>query len=78
MPSYKELLHMLNIKSITYSTIWRWMKYLGYIYDNNKRIHYIDGHEREKVVKDRNESLLIDYFRAGFYNHRCIQIQNYV
>ena len=37
MPTYDELLHMLDLKSICISTVWRWMVYLGYQYDENNR-----------------------------------------
>ena len=41
---------------ITVSTVWRWLQLLGYKYSENKRNYYTDGHEREDVIKDRNNN----------------------
>ena len=62
VPSYVELLRSLDISNICYSTVYLWLKNLGYEYDENKRCYYTDGHEREDVILDREERFLGDYF----------------
>ena len=34
------------------SMIWRWLTFLGYKYDKNKRRYYTDEYEREDVKID--------------------------
>ena len=55
MPCYDKLLHRLDLKNVSMSTVWRWLIYLGYRYDENKISYYTDSHERDDVEKDRNE-----------------------
>ena len=74
MPSYDELLHMFDLKTLSISTVWRWLQLLGYKYCENKRNYYTDGHEREDVVKDRNNRFLIAYFKNERRTHRWVQI----
>jgi len=50
-----EFKDYIRIKSFDVSTCWRWMKWLGMSYDSNSKTYYVDGHERESVVKDRVE-----------------------
>ena len=65
---------MLDLTNMSMSTVWRWLVYLGYKYDENKKYYYTDGHEREDVVKDRNEQFLIHYFIAERRAHRWVQL----
>ena len=74
MPDYDELLHMLDLKTISLSTTRRWFIRLGYKYSENKRCYYTDGHKREDVVKDRNNRFLVEYFIAERRSHRWVQI----
>ena len=78
MPLYNKLLHMLDLSNVSMSTVWRWLVYLGYKYDENKKSYYTDGHEREDVVKDRNERFLIKYFTAERRAHRWVQLDEKV
>ena len=55
IPAYDKLLTRLRLKSVSYSTVPRWMTYLGYRYYENKQSYYTDGHARDDVVKDRND-----------------------
>jgi hypothetical protein len=41
-------------KGISETTAWRWMRRLGFRYDNTKKTFYVDGHERPDVVVHRN------------------------
>ena len=51
VPQLNELLRHLDIKNLSIATVWRWLNYLGYYYDENRQLHYTDGHEREDIVK---------------------------
>ncbi|KAI2513104.1 hypothetical protein MHU86_1396 [Fragilaria crotonensis] len=44
-----------GLESMSFTTAWRWMRLLGFKYDTRKKSFYVDGHEREDVVKTRNE-----------------------
>ena len=50
------------------------MKYLDFRYCENKKCYYTDGHERDDVVKDRNDRFLIKYFEAELQAYRWVQI----
>ena len=64
MPSYDEMIYMLDLKTISLSTVWRWLLIMGFSYDKNKRFYYTDGHEREDVVAGRNNRFLVAYFKS--------------
>jgi hypothetical protein len=63
LPSYEELLQMLDLKRVCHSTVWHWLQLMGYKYDENRRCYYTDGHEREDVVDDHNKQFLLQYFK---------------
>jgi len=50
-----SFLHQCGLKKISQSTIYRWMKLLGFSYCNRRKTYYVDGHERDDVVKYRVE-----------------------
>ena len=74
LPEYNIFLNNLRLLSVSYSTVFRWMRYLGYNYNDNKRSYYTDGHEREDVVRDRNDRFLVSYFKAKLQCYRWVQI----
>ena len=76
LPTYNELLHILHLKTMSYSTTRRWLKYLGFNYDENKRSYYTDEHEREDVVIDRNERFLVKYCEFELRTYRWVQINS--
>jgi len=76
MPGYDELLRMLDLKTLSISTVWRWLILLGYKYCENKRNYYTDGHEREDVIKDRNSRFLVKYFKNERRTYRWVQLTN--
>ena len=39
---------------ISFTTAWRWLRCLGFHYDNRKKSFFVDGHERPNVVFHRN------------------------
>ena len=63
MLSYDELTTMLDIRRLNYTTVWSWLTYLGYHYDENKRIYCTDGHDREDVVKIVTRDYWFDIFQ---------------
>ena len=71
IPIYIELMDMLDIPKLSIMTIFRWLKYLWYIY-NEKNAYYTDGHEREDVVNDRITHFLVQYFLAKRRTYRWI------
>jgi len=42
-----------NLRNLSFTTTWRWMRFLGFAYDRCKKSFYVDGHERSDVVNDR-------------------------
>jgi hypothetical protein len=74
LPSYEELLQMLDLKRVCPNTAWRWLQLMGYKYDENRRCYYTDGHEREDVVEDRNKRFLVQYFKLERRAHRWVQL----
>jgi hypothetical protein len=38
---------------MSFSTTWRWMRLLDFKYDTRRKSFYVDGHEREDVVANR-------------------------
>jgi hypothetical protein len=49
----RTFLHAHRLQSMSFSTTWRWMRLLGFKYDARKKSFYVDGHEREDVVANR-------------------------
>ena len=74
MPSYEELLSMLDLKTVCINTVYKWIKDLGFHYDVNKRCYYTDGHERSDVVEDREDRFLDSYFNYEIQSHRWVQL----
>ena len=74
IPSYNNMLENLMLSTIRYSSAYRWILYLGFKYDKNKRSYYTDGHEREVVVRDRNDRILINYFKAELQYYHWVQV----
>ena len=47
---------------------------LDFSYNKNTKSYYTDGHEREDVIKDRNERFLGSYYSYELKCHRWIQM----
>jgi hypothetical protein len=71
---YNELLQMLDLKWVCPNTAWRWLQFMGYKYDENRRCYYTDGHEREDAVKDCNKCFLVEYFKLERRAHPWVQL----
>ena len=70
IPDYDEILKKLQLKSIGYLTVSRWINYLNYKYCKNNQNYYTDGHERDDVVRDSNDWLLDQYFDVDLRCYR--------
>ncbi|KAI2502374.1 hypothetical protein MHU86_12106 [Fragilaria crotonensis] len=46
----KSFLKAHRLKSMSFSTAWRWMRLLEFKYDARRKSLYVDGREREDVV----------------------------
>jgi hypothetical protein len=75
LPTYNELLQLLDPKWVCPSMAWRWLQLMGYKYDENRRCYYTDGHEREDVMKDRNKCFLVEYYKLERRAHRWVQLR---
>ena len=76
--SYNDTLHVLQSKIISISTVYRWLCYLGFKYNENKQNYCTNGHERDDVVKDRDERFLTRYFDSELLAHQWVQIPSSV
>ena len=69
----EEMLAYLGLKSISPSTVWRWMQRLGYKYSETKKCYYVDGHEKPET-KAYRKKFVKRYFESEKLMHRWIQI----
>ena len=51
----KEELGKYGLTSLSISTIYRWMRALGFKYETRKKYYFVDGHEKEGTIKYRTE-----------------------
>ena len=59
---------------ISLTTTWRWLRRLGFHYDNRKKSFFVDGHERPNVVCHRNEFCTNYLSKLEPRTHRWIQV----
>ena len=78
IPSYDEILKTLDLKCICFASVNNWLKFLGFSYSETKQCYYTDVHEREDVVKDREERFLGTYYNYEIRSYRWIQITDEV
>jgi hypothetical protein len=74
LPSYDELLQMLDLKRACPNTTWCWLQLMGYKYDKNCRCYYTDGHEQEDVVEDHDKRFLVQYFKLERRAHHWVHL----
>lgn len=51
------------------TTVWRWMKRLGFVYDVNRKTFYVDDHEKGEQRLDRLE--FSEYYLTKLEPHMC-------
>jgi hypothetical protein len=56
------------------TTTWRWLRRLGFHYDNRKKSFFVDGHERPNVVCHRNDFCTNYLTKQEPQMHRWIQV----
>lgn len=71
--SPESFLPIVGLKSIGVMTAWRWLRLLGFSYDENSKCYYTDGHEREDNVADRM-SFIPKYMELEWRTYRWIQM----
>ena len=45
--SQDDLLHLFGLNKICLTTVWKWMKYMGFSYDKQTKTYFSDHHEDE-------------------------------
>jgi hypothetical protein len=70
----KELLDFYKSKPPSTTTVWRWMRRLGYKYCARKKSFYVDGHERAEQRFHRKEFTEEYLLRLEPYCHRWLQV----
>jgi len=48
-----QLLKQYNLTCICLSTVYKWLKRLGFSYEPRKKSYYVDGHKREATINYR-------------------------
>jgi len=71
--SYPDFLRCFHLKSISDSTIWRWMKYLGFNFCERRKNYYCDKHEDEMNVQYR-EKFIKEYFKYEQNKYRWVHL----
>jgi hypothetical protein len=69
-----SILMAYNDKPISMSTVWRWLKRLGFDYCSRRKSFFVDGHERPDVVLYRNEFCTNYLSKLEPQTHRWIQV----
>ena len=69
----KVILHHYGLSKICIATVYRWMAAIGIKYGTRKKNYYVDGHEREDVVKSRT-TYIKKYFCDEQRMYRWVQI----
>jgi len=71
--SYDGFLYLHHLTTISPATVWRWVHYIGFRYSERRKSYYVDGHERDDVVKKRIEYCL-QYLLED--EPRCLQMES--
>jgi hypothetical protein len=68
--SLDGFLRLHNLTKVSASTIWCWVRYIGYSYCEKRKSFYVNGHERPDVVQDR-----VDYCKQYLLDEepRCLR-----
>ena len=71
--SLEEFLSDYGLKNIGNTTIWRWMKLIGYEYNERRKSYYSDRHEHEENIEYRKK-FIKKYFMLEKRAHRWVHI----
>ena len=69
----KTLLREYGLTCLSQLTVYRWIKKLGFKYEQRRKGYYVDGHEKPSTIQYR-EDFVSRYLRYEQYMHRWIQI----
>ncbi len=69
----KETLQKYGLTCICSSTVYRWMKCLGFNYEARKKCYYVDHHEKPSTIEYRWK-FVERYLQAELKMHRWIQV----
>lgn len=69
-----SILKESHLSVLNAETIRRWMHKLGFTYEDRKKCFFVDVHERDDVVEDRNV-FVKDYLRKDLRRHCWVQKQ---
>jgi hypothetical protein len=63
----------LSMQPPSYSTVLRWLHYLGYTHDKLKKSYYVDGHEHQEQKLHRSK-FIEKYLELEIRTHRWVQM----
>ena len=63
------LLSQFEIRPPSYTTVLRWVHYLGFLQDKSKKLYYVDCHEHE--AQKEHHSLFTQRYLSDLEPHRC-------
>ena len=70
----EQFLQAHRLASMSFTTVWRWMRLLGFRYDVRRKSFYVDGHERDDVVATRTQFCKSYLTELEPYCKRWIQV----
>ena len=68
------MLSCLSTQPPSYSTVLRWLHYLGYTHDKMKKSYYVDGHEHEEQKQHRSKFIKKYLMELERRTHRWVQM----
>ena len=68
------LLSRLSTQPPSYSTVLRWLHYLGYTHDKLKKSYYVDGHEHQEQKLHRSKFIKKYLLELEIRTHRWVQM----
>jgi hypothetical protein len=68
-----ELLTSINIKTLGLAIAYKYLRYLGYRFDQTKKSYYNDGHEKQEQVAYRRR-FIVEYFESELSCYVWVQI----
>jgi hypothetical protein len=69
----EQLLHENQLTKVSITTIFRWMRRLGFKYEPRRKCYYVDGHEKPETKKYR-KTMVSEYLKNELRMYRWIQL----
>ena len=70
----EEFMSFVGLSTVSPSTAWRWLRLLGFRYENINKCFYTDKHEDAKNIADRI-AFIERYFRLEMRAYRWVQLK---